>query len=206
MKFKSHHIITVFIFLIIIGIFTAPRIIDGLTSVESLKNKCLEKRYEELFQTKDGSKSVYGFTNNFLVKSYEELFQTKYGPKTVDGFTNKFLLQRYEDINVTTVTVDNLTNYIHEETKYKHSGAICYDGWISHSTGRGTCAWHGGVAYWFSKGDYSKSMKECRDEAKEIIEECRNEAKKIVEECRNEAIKIIEECKYKAKERSWIDN
>lgn len=27
-------------------------------------------------------------------------------------------------------------------------GAICRDGWRSHSTGRGTCSHHGGVAYW----------------------------------------------------------
>ncbi|MGV3598232.1 MAG: hypothetical protein ACO1PI_10220 [Bacteroidota bacterium] len=27
-------------------------------------------------------------------------------------------------------------------------GAICKDGWRSHSTGRGTCSWHGGVNYW----------------------------------------------------------
>lgn len=28
------------------------------------------------------------------------------------------------------------------------SGAICRDGWRSYSTGRGTCSYHGGVAYW----------------------------------------------------------
>lgn len=27
-------------------------------------------------------------------------------------------------------------------------GAICNDGWRSYSTGRGTCSWHGGVAYY----------------------------------------------------------
>jgi hypothetical protein len=28
------------------------------------------------------------------------------------------------------------------------AGAICTDGWISPSTGRGTCSHHGGVKYW----------------------------------------------------------
>ena len=27
-------------------------------------------------------------------------------------------------------------------------GAVCNDGWISSSTGSGTCSWHGGVNYW----------------------------------------------------------
>lgn len=31
---------------------------------------------------------------------------------------------------------------------YNGGGAICRDGWHSYSTGRGTCSWHGGVAYY----------------------------------------------------------
>ena len=30
----------------------------------------------------------------------------------------------------------------------QRSGAICNDGWVSHSTGRGTCSHHGGVDHW----------------------------------------------------------
>lgn len=30
----------------------------------------------------------------------------------------------------------------------KGQGAICRDGWRSHSTGSGTCSWHGGVDYY----------------------------------------------------------
>lgn len=30
------------------------------------------------------------------------------------------------------------------------AGAVCDDGWRSHSAGRGTCSGHGGVAYWVS--------------------------------------------------------
>lgn len=27
-------------------------------------------------------------------------------------------------------------------------GAVCRDGWVSESSGRGTCSWHGGVSMW----------------------------------------------------------
>ena len=30
----------------------------------------------------------------------------------------------------------------------KRTGAICEDGWVSHSKGRGTCSHHGGVKEW----------------------------------------------------------
>ena len=32
---------------------------------------------------------------------------------------------------------------------YAYSGAVCNDGYISYSTGPGTCSHHGGVKYWF---------------------------------------------------------
>jgi hypothetical protein len=34
------------------------------------------------------------------------------------------------------------------------TGAICFDGWRSASTGSGTCSWHGGVSKWLGS-DYS---------------------------------------------------
>lgn len=30
----------------------------------------------------------------------------------------------------------------------KGKGAICNDGWRSHSTGQGTCSWHGGIDHY----------------------------------------------------------
>lgn len=33
-----------------------------------------------------------------------------------------------------------------------HADAICNDGWISQSTGSGTCSWHGGVREWLPYG------------------------------------------------------
>lgn len=31
-----------------------------------------------------------------------------------------------------------------------YAGAVCHDGWVSPSTGSGTCSWHGGVRWWAS--------------------------------------------------------
>ncbi len=61
--------------------------------------------------------------------------------------------------------VDVLTEKIHEKSKYKFNGSVCNDGHISHSQGRGTCSWHKGVKYKFYKGDYKKTIDECRTEA-----------------------------------------
>jgi len=58
-----------------------------------------------------------------------------------------------------------LTEKIHEKSKYKFNGSVCNDGHISRSQGRGTCSWHGGVDYKFTKDDYSKTLEECRVEA-----------------------------------------
>jgi hypothetical protein len=38
-------------------------------------------------------------------------------------------------------------------------GAICEDGWRSHSTGRGTCSHHGGVDYWLHQDPHPKLRK-----------------------------------------------
>ena len=32
-----------------------------------------------------------------------------------------------------------------------YADAICNDGWISKSSGSGTCSWHGGVKKWLNK-------------------------------------------------------
>ncbi len=61
--------------------------------------------------------------------------------------------------------VEQLTERIHERSKYEFSGSICNDGTTSHSQGRGTCSWHNGVRYKFYKGNYRKSLKECKIEA-----------------------------------------
>lgn len=65
-------------------------------------------------------------------------------------------------------TIDKLTKifYESESNKYQFNGAICNDNWISHSQGRGTCSWHGGVNYYFYKGEYKKTKEECKKDAK----------------------------------------
>lgn len=110
----------------VVGVFSAPRIIDGLTSKENL--------------------------------------------------LNKYLHDKYSSIKTSSIDADILTNYLHEDSKYKFNGAICNDGWTSHSQGRGTCSHHHGVDYYFYEGDYSKSIEECRQEAINKIAELRKKA------------------------------
>jgi hypothetical protein len=61
--------------------------------------------------------------------------------------------------------VEELTYKIHENSIYQFNGSVCNDGKISHSQGRGTCSWHKGVDHKFYKGQYSKTLNECREEA-----------------------------------------
>jgi hypothetical protein len=77
------------------------------------------------------------------------IFSLLFGSTIFDGFT----------------PVKQLTEKIHERSKYKFSGSICNDGTTSHSQGRGTCSWHKGVNYKFYEGDYAKSLEECKSEA-----------------------------------------
>jgi hypothetical protein len=75
-----------------------------------------------------------------------------FGSRVVDGLT----------------PVDTLTQRLHERSKYKFSGCKCNDGWNSYSQGQGACSWHNGVRYEFIKGEYSKTLEECRLKAEEI--------------------------------------
>ena len=110
-------------------------------------------------------------------------------PRVIEGLTppekllNEYLHDKYSSIKSSTINVDVLTNYLHEDSKYEFDGSICRDGTTSHSQGRGTCSWHGGVRYEFYKGEYSKS----------------------IDECRQDAIKKIRKLRKKAIENSWRD-
>jgi hypothetical protein len=75
-----------------------------------------------------------------------------FGNRVIDGLTS----------------VDTLTEKLHEQSKYKYSGSKCNDGWNSLSQGSGTCSWHGGVAYEFHAGQYTKSIIECKREASKL--------------------------------------
>ncbi len=64
--------------------------------------------------------------------------------------------------------IDTLTMRLYERSKKTIKGSICRDGWFSKSRGSGSCSSHQGV---LTKKDSivpAKTMKECRDEAKEI--------------------------------------
>ena len=64
--------------------------------------------------------------------------------------------------------VDVLTRRLYERSMQVSEGAICIDGTISSSTGRGTCSHHGGVDYQFKDTIYSKTLEQCRKEAEDI--------------------------------------
>lgn len=72
-------------------------------------------------------------------------------PRIIDGFT----------------PVRTLAREYYEDSRYKFSGAICRDGWISHSRGRGTCSHHGGVREYFDEGEHRQTYEECLRRARE---------------------------------------
>ena len=99
--------------------------------------------------------SIKGFFNKNTALTVVLMFSTIFGTfffgtTIINGLTS----------------VDTLTKKIHERSKYKFSGSKCNDGSTSYSQGQGTCSWHDGVDYEFFKGDYAKSLEECRNEAK----------------------------------------
>lgn len=119
------------------------------------------------------------FKAAFIIVGIVGAFAT---PRIIDGLTlpenllNKYLHDKYSSIKTSVINVDALTNYLYENSKYKFNGAICNDGWTSHSQGRGTCSHHGGVDYYFYVGDYSKTIEQCRENAITEINELRKRA------------------------------
>jgi|GEM_PF-3395673 len=112
---------------------------------------------------------------NYLAKKYIESFETKkvQRKEKIKVYFKLLLLAILIIVVFNLKTIKNgltpistLTEQIHENSKRKYNGAICNDGSISRSQGRGTCSHHGGVRYYFYKGEYSKSYKECLIEAK----------------------------------------
>jgi hypothetical protein len=129
-------------------------------NIERRVRRLIADRYLQIV-SKEVSESTIKSKNSTKVKTAAFFSKFKYAflllliisgfsaPRIIDGLT----------------PVDILTEKIHEKSKYKFDGSRCNDGSISHSQGRGTCSWHGGVNYKFYKGDYSKTIEECRDEA-----------------------------------------
>ena len=55
-----------------------------------------------------------------------------------------------------------------------YADAICNDGWISKSSGSGTCSWHGGVKKWLNKKKSSdKYMEDIYSPSNGVIGKCK---------------------------------
>ena len=115
--------------------------------IGNILNEVSELSIKDNSSIKSKTFAFFGkFKAAFIILGIVGVFAT---PTIIDGLT----------------PVDILTEKIHEKSKYKFNGSICNDGTTSHSQGRGTCSWHGGVNYKFYKGDYKKTIEECREEA-----------------------------------------
>ena len=64
--------------------------------------------------------------------------------------------------------VGRITRQIYEDSKLPFNGAICRDGWMSHSHGPGTCSYHGGVDHYIDTVAYLKTISQSHEEAKEL--------------------------------------
>lgn len=89
-----------------------------------------------------------------------------------------YLIKEYEGLKkYDEITETILIEYLHENSKDEiRTGAICNDGWVSYSTGSGTCSHHGGVSTWTYKTVYLNTYEDCRIEAHDLIIKCRNKA------------------------------
>ena len=117
------------------------------TYIGKISNEVLELSIKDNSSVKSKTVTFFGkFKVAFIILGIIGVFAT---PRIIDGLT----------------PVDVLTDKIHEKSKYEFNGSICNDGTTSHSQGRGTCSWHGGVDYKFYKGEYKKTIEECRKEA-----------------------------------------
>ena len=65
-----------------------------------------------------------------------------------------------------------------------YAGAICNDGWISKSSGSGTCSWHGGVKKWLNKKESSDKYEDIYSPDNGVVGKCKGtyQQKEI---CRN---------------------
>ena len=51
--------------------------------------------------------------------------------------------------------------------------AVCKDGWISKSSGSGTCSWHGGVSEWLDKKVFNYKVDTYYDDSDNGIDRCK---------------------------------
>jgi hypothetical protein len=105
--------------------------------------------------------------------------------RIIDGFKSKeklileYIRDDYPSYNFNYVSIEKLSQTFYESEIFRHSGAICRDGWVSHSQGRGTCSHHGGVSYYFSEGSHKYSEVESKQMAKLKLKGYTQKAKEI---------------------------
>lgn len=124
----------------------------------ALEEEKIERRFRNILANK--------YINSFEILRKERKKNIKsylkfafFGTLIIAGFNFRTIKEGITPVNI-------LAEQIHEKSKNKFNGAICNDGWVSHSQGRGTCSHHDGVNYYFYKGEYSKTYEESLQEAK----------------------------------------
>ena len=166
----------------------------SLLYIEQCANDCIRLKQTE--KIKRSEVIIYKIRRYLKAGSIILLVSIVISPRLIKGFTppekllNTYLQEQYPKIKNGPVTINSIANFILEDTRYKSSGAICNDGWVSHSHGRGTCSHHGGVDYYFYEGDYSQSTASCLEKANKIYKDFKQKAYET--SWRDDLIKLTE--------------
>jgi hypothetical protein len=96
------------------------------------------------------------FLVNLCNLSNEDEKQTKQESKEIENLRNfkketkigKPIQNNFYNNNQINYNSKPKKKYLNKNTRLVRVGAECYDGTISHSNGRGTCSYHGGVKNW----------------------------------------------------------
>lgn len=105
---------------------------DTLDKISDAISSFFEKKLDKIESARDSNLSKLNPLLIYSTKIYLITLLIIFGGSSIKG------LYEYQ-----------LGNYpIYQKVRV---GAICYDGWRSYSTGRGTCSHHGGVKEWLYK-------------------------------------------------------
>ena len=155
---------------------------SSLSFKDSIKEKKLWSKERVVPQFPEKIENFFSVTA-FIIGVFISLLPVLH-PIIIDGFTSsdrlviKYLKKEFTSFNQSQLNIDSLTLLVASLYLYPFNGAVCNDGWISHSQGRGTCSHHGGVNYYFYRGECMKSRSECEKEAIELLEKIKNKARR----------------------------
>ena len=97
-------------------------------------------------------------------------------------------------------------------SSYSYADAICRDGWISKSSGSGTCSWHGGVYKYLDKKKTSdKYMEDIYSPSNGVVGKCKGTSqqkkncRKTRELIRRQMEYIYDASSEKEREKRWVD-